>query len=121
MQTHKELANAVRDAVQKQLGDTARLFERHAGLLYTRTGVPVTAVKTGMADLYGWVKTRKGARHVEIELKIYPDKLSDAQEKWRNVCEATGVAYRLSACKKTGVAEEAQATAAWLLGVRDGD
>jgi hypothetical protein len=120
MQTHKELANAVRDAAQKQLGETVRLFERHAGLLYTRNGVPVMAVKTGMADLYGWVHTSHGARHVEIELKIYPDTLSEAQKAWRAACESTGVAYRLAACKKTGVAVEAQATAAWLLGVRDG-
>lgn len=105
-QDHKQLARALILAAQLRFGNDIRLFERHAGLLFTREGKPISPFRKGQADLYGWLKIDGMARHVEIELKIGRDKLRAEQEDWKRTCEEGGVTYLLVHVPTTGSIEE---------------
>lgn len=92
-QRHKQLANAIRVAAQREFGRNVRLFERHAGLMQLPGGGYVKPFTDGQADLYGWLRVNGRAMHVEIELKVGKDDLRPDQKDWRKVCEDGGVLY----------------------------
>lgn len=118
-QRHKQLAQAILVAAQREFKRDVRLFERHAGLMQLLGGGMVKPFHDGQADLYGWMTVHGVALHVEIELKVGRDELRDDQRAWRVVCVDGGVKYALVECKE--VTEGVEKALAFLRGVHNGD
>lgn len=99
MKQHTNFVNAIATAVNKKVPH-ARIFKRVAGLLTTQGGSTVSGTIKGQADLYGFVKTKHGAIHFEVEAKTGADRMRPEQLLWLKCCQELGSPHLIAHAKK---------------------
>lgn len=100
-------------AASRELPDI-RLMRRQVLNIELEPGLRVRASIPGQADIYGIIR---GGRLIEIELKTYRGRLSEAQVRWRSFCQAWGVPYLLLTSLRGEPAHET--VARWVAELKD--
>ena len=94
-QTHTELVESILAVLSSEYQKNGRFFKRQVlrlkkGKRFIQAGTP------GQADIWGFVTFGvHRAFHIEIEVKLPGDRLSEQQEKWKKICEEMRVIYIL--------------------------
>lgn len=88
VERHQRLAKQLKFEIQKEF-QRGRIFERHVGVFYTRSGHPVRINSPGMSDLWALID----GVHFEIEVKTGSGVLSKPQKAWKNACSIMGAVF----------------------------
>ena len=91
---HQKTLQLFKLKIQKELKNKIRIFDRHVGLFYTKSGAPIKINTPGMADLYAILKTNSGLIHLEFEIKTGNARQSKFQKKWeKTITELDGLYF----------------------------
>jgi len=91
---HQDLLSNIIIAAQKRFPGI-RLFERVAGVFYTKDGRVITVGGKGRCDLYGVIDINGYPVHFEIEVKSGESgiKKGSDQHRWQLFCESMNIPH----------------------------
>ena len=87
---HQNLIAKTLPILQQAFPDL-RMFPRHVGLFFSRSGEPIQINRKGMSDYWGILKTRRCAIHLEFEFKTGQSVLSKEQKIWKKFLDSMNV------------------------------
>lgn len=89
---HQQLVRSFMSGFQKAF-PSARIFQRHVGLFFTKNKTPVRINLPGMADLWALIPHGGVCLHFEFEIKTGAGRQSKEQKSWQAVIESLGASY----------------------------